>query len=172
MAAYRHHPQQQHLTGFVQNVTLEPASWIASAPELCSSADPELRAADTRSSSISTPASRISAFESRFGLQAANGASLSAVPNVSSLGLPVRNFTLGRLTAADDARFLYFGESLPTAATVPSLAALYTHFNMTNDPRSDMSTGRDSCTVDSDLSIHLRSQQTRRKPRILFTQSQ
>lgn len=44
--------------------------------------------------------------------------------------------------------------------------------DMLNDSRQDVGASRNNCDVDSSLSIQLRSQQIRRKPRVLFTQSQ
>lgn len=129
--AIHHHHQQQQLTSLIQNAALQSTSWITPALGLSHSRDSVSRAADFNKNSTTTPGPQISTFENHFGLSVTNDAtlpSLGTAPFMSSFGLPVRNFSLERLTAADDTRFLYLSDRFPTDTTVTPFA-LYAHFS-------------------------------------------
>ncbi|KAK6110470.1 Homeobox domain family protein [Brugia pahangi] len=116
----------------------------------------------------------MSTFEYPWSLSMTNSttlSSLSATPNVSSSVFPARNFLLKQLTSMNDMQYLDFNERLPSTTSVPQFA-FHAHLNMHSDSRFDLTASRPGSNGNLKCSVQLRSQQTRRKPRVLFTQSQ
>uniref|UniRef100_A0A8R1XXS3 Homeobox domain-containing protein n=1 Tax=Onchocerca volvulus TaxID=6282 RepID=A0A8R1XXS3_ONCVO len=135
---------------------------------------PELDAVNLDNNSILVPNSRMSMFEFPWNLSVANSAalsSLSATPDLSSSVFPLQNFSLEQLTLMNDMRYSGLAKRLPSTTAVPQFA-LYAHLNMHNDSRLNLTANHSGSNDDSKSSVQLRSQQTRRKPRVLFTQSQ
>ncbi|CAG9529854.1 unnamed protein product [Cercopithifilaria johnstoni] len=135
----------------------------------------ELHAVNLRNNSISVSNARIAAFEFPGSLSMANSTTLSSlptIPDISSSVFPIRNFSSEQLTSMDDyMRYLGFSQQSPSITAAPQFA-FYAHLNMHTDSRLDLKANPSSSNGDSKFSVQLRSQQARRKPRVLFTQSQ
>ncbi|KAL3982183.1 Homeobox domain family protein [Acanthocheilonema viteae] len=171
MAIYHQHHQP---TNLIQNPAQQPHRWSAHYPESCMSRKPELHAVNQRNNSVSVPSTRMPTFGFPWSLPTANSttfSSLPTIPNVPSSVFPTPNFSLEQLTSTDGMQYLGFSERLPSTTVVPQFA-LYTYLNMHTDSRFDLIANPCDSNGDPKFSVRLRSQQTRRKPRILFTQSQ
>ncbi|KAM3726257.1 Homeobox protein [Dirofilaria immitis] len=171
-----HHQREQQLTNLFQNPTQRPECWSVSHPDFYISRKPELHAVNLGNNSLPVLHSRMPTFEFPWNLSMANNTTLSALPttpDVSSSVFPLQNFSLKQLTSMNDIRYLGFTERLPSIATV-SQFAFYTHLNPDmHNSRLDITASRPDCDGNHKFSVQLRSQQTtRRKPRVLFTQSQ
>ncbi|EFO20089.1 homeobox domain-containing protein [Loa loa] len=174
MAVYHQQQREQQLTNLIQNPVKQPDYLSAPQPEFRTSRKPELYAINQGNNSILIPNSRMPTFEFPWSLSVANSTTLSSLPttrNVPSSVFPIRNFSLEQLTSMDDMRYWGFAEQLPSTTAVPQFA-LYTRLNMRSDSRLDLTANRFGSNNDSKTSVQLRSQQTRRKPRVLFTQFQ
>ncbi|VDO30093.1 unnamed protein product [Onchocerca flexuosa] len=175
MARYHHHHQrEQQLTNLIRNTAPQPECLPVPHPELCSSRKPELNAVNLDNNLISALSSRMPMFEFPWNLSMANSAilsSLSAAPDSSSSVFPIRNSSLEQLTSVNDIRYLGLAERLPSTTAVPQFT-LYAHLNMHSDSRLNLTANYSGSNDTSKSSVQLRSQQMRRKPRVLFTQSQ
>uniref|UniRef100_A0A1I7VH77 Homeobox domain-containing protein n=1 Tax=Loa loa TaxID=7209 RepID=A0A1I7VH77_LOALO len=165
MAVYHQQQREQQLTNLIQNPVKQPDYLSAPQPEFRTSRKPELYAINQGNNSILIPNSRMPTFEFPWSLSVANSTTLSSLPttrNVPSSVFPIRNFSLEQLTSMDDMRYW---QALIAVRTINPV-------NMRSDSRLDLTANRFGSNNDSKTSVQLRSQQTRRKPRVLFTQFQ
>uniref|UniRef100_A0A0R3RVY7 Homeobox domain-containing protein n=1 Tax=Elaeophora elaphi TaxID=1147741 RepID=A0A0R3RVY7_9BILA len=175
MAKYHQHQRAQQLTNLIRNPARQTC-YSAHHPDSCTSRKPELHAVNPSNNSISVPNYRMPTFEFPWSLPMANSATLPTLPTTPTLSssvFPIRNSSLERLTSMDDdMRYLGFSERLPSTTVTAPQFALYTHLNMHTDSQLDLTVNPSGSNGDTKFSVQLRSQQTRRKPRVLFTQSQ